>query len=56
MAGYALTFAEQRRHFPRTALEVIAQEEKGSRLAAVKLMCRDSSGWQRKVLRDCAVI
>jgi hypothetical protein len=56
MAVYAETFAKQRREFPKIALPIIVQAERGSMVAAVKLKCLDCSGWVKQEVRDCTVV
>lgn len=53
MAAHPGTFAQMRKNFPRFALPIIDQAEAGSRTAAIKLLCLDCSGMQRKEVRDC---
>jgi hypothetical protein len=55
MAAYADTFARQRQTFPRMALPVIAQAERGSLPAAIKLMCLDCSAWVKAEIRYCVI-
>jgi hypothetical protein len=55
MAAFTETFAQQRRLFPRMALPIIAQAEKGSLPAAVKLTCLECTCWQKKEIRDCEI-
>jgi hypothetical protein len=56
MADYAATFETQRQQFPRMALPIIAQAEKGSLPAAIKANCLECSGWERKEVRDCQIV
>jgi hypothetical protein len=56
MANFGETFAVQRREFPRMALSIISQAEKGSLPAAIKLMCLDCCCWERKEIRDCVIV
>jgi hypothetical protein len=55
MKQFPETFAEQRRRFPRMALPIIEQAEKGSLHAAVKLTCLDCSNFVWQEIRDCAI-
>jgi hypothetical protein len=56
MAAFPTTFEKLRAQSPRMALPIIAQAEAGSMPAAVKLLCLDCSGWQRREVRDCAIV
>jgi hypothetical protein len=56
MAAFAETFAQQRRLFPRMALPIIDQAEKGSLPAAIKLTCLYCTCWQKKEIRDCEIV
>ena len=55
LAAFAETFAQQRKEFPRMALPIIDQCEKGSLPAFIKLMCLECSHWVRQEVRDCAI-
>jgi hypothetical protein len=55
MEAFSGTFAAQRRRFPKIALPVIDQCEKGSLKAMVKLMCLDCSNWVKTEVRDCVI-
>lgn len=55
MKAYSDTFDKMRRTYPRMALPIIDQAEKGSLPAAIKLMCLDCSNWVRTEVRDCVI-
>jgi hypothetical protein len=55
MAAFADTFAGQRKEYPRTALPLIAQAERGSLPAAIALKCLDCSGWSKAEVRACVI-
>ncbi len=55
MTAYTGTFAAQRKRFPRIALPMIDQAEKGSLPAAIKLMCLDCCAWEKREVRDCVI-
>jgi hypothetical protein len=55
MKQFADTFTAQRRQFPRMALPIIDQAEKGRLPAAVKLMCLECANYVRQKVRDCVI-
>jgi hypothetical protein len=56
MTSHGKTFARMRRLFPKMALPLIAQAEKGSTAAMVKLKCLDCVCWVKAEVRDCTVV
>lgn len=55
MEAYRETFAKQRKEFPKMALPIIDQCEKGNVSSFIKLKCLDCSNWVRQEIRDCVI-
>ncbi len=56
MKAYAETFAELRRQAPERFSPLVAQAEKGSLRAALKLKCLECSSYQSSEVKQCPVI